>query len=224
MCVERERVSARRPQCEGGQARGQHQGRGADQLFGARAAEARARLGRRERHRADAHQAAARVQARLRRRLGQVPQHLLEDVQECVRRVHGPEARVVRHRLHGTGRLELGAAGLATDAPELRGRGQCDADRVGAPPLTLDRRAAGADDQHRLGLAPVGPPVRHVHLQGAAGLRLQGDAGRQPARHLRPEHLRRHVRLGLRRRLEAREQLPDAHRHRRLLLQRQSAR
>ena len=56
------------------------------------------------------------------------------------------------------------------------------------------------------------------------GLRLQVDRGRQPARHLRPQHLCRHVRLGVRRRLEAREQLPRSQRHRRLLLQLQPAR
>ena len=60
----------------------------------------------------------------------------------------------------------------------------------------------------RLGVAPVGSPLRDVHLRRPAGLRLQVDAGRQPARLVRPQHLRRHVRLGVRRRLEAREQLP----------------
>ena len=38
--------------------------------------------------------------------------------------------------------------------------------------------AAGADDRHRLGLAPVGSPLRHVHLRGQARLRLQVDARR----------------------------------------------
>ena len=37
-----------------------------------------------------------------------------------------------------------------------------DAGGLGAPPLALDRRAAGADDRHRLGLAPVGSPLRHA--------------------------------------------------------------
>ena len=45
-------------------------------------------------------------------------------------------------------------------------------------------------------------------LRRQPGLRLQVDDGRQPARHVRPQHLRRHLRLGVRHRLEAREQLP----------------
>ena len=59
---------------------------------------------------------------------------------------------------------------------------------------------------------------------GAAGLRLPLDLVGQPLDTLRPQPLRRHARLGLRHGLEAREQLPDAQGHRRLLLQRQPAR
>ena len=68
------------------------------------------------------------------------------------------------------------------------------------------------------------------HLYGTftyAGQPVYGfksTPGRQPARLLRAEHLRRHVRLGLRLRLEAREQLPGAQRHRSVLLQLQPAR
>ena len=53
--------------------------------------------------------------------------------------------------------------------------------------------AAGADDRHRLGLAPVGSPLRDVHLRGPARLRLQVDRGGQPARLVRTQHLRRHA-------------------------------
>ena len=69
-----------------------------------------------------------------------------------------------------------------------------------------------------LGLRQVRPSLRDVPLQGRAGPRLQVDGRRQPARHLRPQPLRRHVQLGLRRRLEAREQLPHAQGHGHLLL------
>ena len=57
---------------------------------------------------------------------------------------------------------------------------------------------------------------------GVYGLAL--DLGRRPPRQLRPQPLRRHLRLGLRPGLEAREQLPHPRAARLLVLQRQSAR
>ena len=47
---------------------------------------------------------------------------------------------------------------------------------------------------------PTGPGTSGITCSApspttVAVLRLQGDAGRQPARHLRPQHLRRHLRL-----------------------------
>ena len=119
---------------------------------------------------------------------------------DALRRLRRPAARLEGRRVQGAGRLLLGAAGLAADAAELRRRPERPAGGLGASPLALDRRPAGADDRHRLGLAPVGSPLRDVHLRRPARLRLQVDVGRQPARLVRPQHLRRHVRLGLRHR------------------------
>ena len=156
--------------------------------------------------------AAGRVQARLRGRLGQVPHELLEDVRHALRRLRRAGARVEGDGLQGARRLVLGAPGLAAGAPELRRdarrprrrSGSCGSrtGRATLPVLTI---------VDRLGLAPVGSPLRHVHLRGEPGLRLPVDLVGQPARHVRPQHLRRHVQLGVRRRLEAREQLPDPH-------------
>ena len=60
--------------------------------------------------------------------------------------------------------------------------------------------------------------------RGRPGLRLRLDPDRPAARRLRPQPLRRHARLGVRRGVEAREQLPHAQPDGRLLLQRQPAR
>ena len=48
--------------------------------------------------------------------------------------------------------------------PNYGGASERAAGVVGASALALDRRPAGADDLHRLGLAPVGPPLRDAHL------------------------------------------------------------
>ena len=155
---------------------------------------------------------------------GKYAHRLLEDVRRAraapttARRSPGRSPRARRPTAR-TGRCSRGSGCCRTTAATRRAAGG-----VGASPLALDRRPAGAHDRHRLGLAPVGSPVRDVHLRRPAGLRLQVDLGRQSARLVRPQHLRRHVRLGVRRRLEAREQLPRPQRHRRLLLQLQPAR
>ena len=47
---------------------------------------------------------------------------------------------------------------------------------------------------------------------------FKSTAGRHPARHVRAQHVRRHVQLGLRPGLEAGEQLPDAQGHGQVLL------
>ena len=90
--------------------------------------------------------------------------------------------------------------------------------RLGASAVALARRAAGADGQPELGLPQVPPHLRLVHVPRQAGPRLQVDLGRRPARHVRPQPLPRHLQLGLRPGLEAREQLPDAQGHRQVLL------
>ena len=91
--------------------------------------------------------------------------------------------------------------------------------RLGAPPLALDRRAASAHDRTR-----TGSWHQWDHLFGALTYGGQPVFGyqsttRTASRSTRSAaNLRRHVRLDVRLRLEAREQLPAAHRHRRLLL------
>ena len=72
--------------------------------------------------------------------------------------------------------------------------------------------------QGRLGLPALRPPVRLAQVQGQGRLRVQRDEVRLAARQVGPERLRRHVRLALRPRLEARERFPDASLERRLLL------
>ena len=62
------------------------------------------------------------------------------------------------------------------------------------------------------------PPVRLAQVQGQGRLRVQRVEVRLAARQVGPERLRRHVRLALRPRLEARERFPDASLERRLLL------
>ena len=74
------------------------------------------------------------------------------------------------------------------------------------------------DGEAELGLPPVPPHLRLVHLPRPSRARLQVDLGRRPARHLRPQPLPRHLRLGLRQGLAAREQLPDAQGHGQVLL------
>ena len=62
------------------------------------------------------------------------------------------------------------------------------------------------------------PPLRPTDVPRQAGLRIPLDAVRRSPRRVRTEHLRRHARLGVRRRLEAREQLPRAQPGRDVLL------
>ena len=101
-----------------------------------------------------------------------------EVVPRLVPEVHRAGARVVRDRVHGARRQPLGGAELAARAPELRPRPERDPGRVGAPPLALDDGSAGADDRHGLVVAPLGPPLRHLHLPRPAGLRLPLDLRR----------------------------------------------
>ena len=90
--------------------------------------------------------------------------------------------------------------------------------RVGASPLALDRRDREARCPLRLDVSPVPADLRPADVQGPPRLRLQPQAGRRAARRLRAEHLPRHVRLRLRKRLEARERLSHAQPDGRLLL------
>ena len=159
---------------------------------------------------------------------GQV--HLREELLEALLRRHLPAlrragARVAGRRVQGARRKLLGGPGLAARAAELRRSLRRPTQAVWELHLSHWTGALPVlDDQHRLVLAPVEPPLRHVHLRRQAGLRVRVDVDGAAARHVRPQRLRRHARLGLRDGLEAREQLPDAHRNRGLLLQRQPAR
>ena len=86
------------------------------------------------------------------------------------------------------------------------------------PALALARSAIRPRDLERLVVPALPPSLRAPHLSGRRRLRLRVDPLRRAARHVRPERLRRHARLGVRRGLEAGEQLPDAPAHRWLLL------
>ncbi len=155
---------------------GQREGRGADQLHRGRQAAARARLGRAQRDRADAGR-----DRRCRSALdyaggwGKYKRDYWKTFRNACTAYTGPGARVEGDGVHGARRLVLGAAGVAADAPELRARADRHAERVGTAPLALDGRAARAPDRHRLGVAAMGPPLRHVHVRRRSRLRLPLD-------------------------------------------------
>ena len=72
---------------------------------------------------------------------------------------------------------------------------------------------------HRLGLRrPFPRGLRPGDVSRQAGLRLPHDEVGQPARHVRAPHLRRHLRLGVRRRLAPRELVRRAQPERHVLL------
>ena len=210
--VDRERVRSDRPQRARRQLAVNAQGRGAGHVHARTASAARPRVGRDERDRADAARA-PQVAFRLDYAggWGKYKSDYWKTFQQRVQGLHRPGARLDGHRVHGAGRLLLGPAGLAADAAELRPRPAAAAGDVGAAALALDRRPAAARRS-----TPTGPGTSGITSSARtptrrAGLRLPLDLAGVAARHVRPQRLRRHVRLGLRRGLEAREQLPDAH-------------
>ena len=105
-----------------------------------------------------------------------------------------------------TGPCRAGSARSRTTAwmPTRRSPSGSCGSRTGRPTCPVLTIADG------LVVAQVGSPLRHVHLPRRARLRLRFDPDRPAARRLRAQPLRRHVRLGVRRGLEAREQLPHA--------------
>ena len=129
-----------------------------------------------------------------------------------------PAARLEGRRLHDTGRHPLGAPGLAADAAELRRRPDGRPGRLGAPALALVGATRAARDLDRLVVPAVPPPLRPAHVSRRRRVRLPLDPVRRAARHVRAQHLRRHVREQLRRRVAAREQLPQPQADGRLLL------
>ena len=90
--------------------------------------------------------------------------------------------------------------------------------REGAAAVALDRRTARPQDHDRPGQQGPRPPVRHLHVRRQRRLRLLLDVGGRPERQLRPQHLRRYLRLRVRLGLEAGKQLPHPRDRRKLLL------
>ena len=145
---------------------------------------------------------AGEAPARLLRRVGQVPQDHLAGLQERLPAVQRPQARLVRDRVPGPGRLLLGGSGLA-DRPARPRVPPVDDEAVGvAPrPLALDRPARARRGVHGLDLRrPLPRRLRASGLQGAARPRVPHNPLRSAARRLRPADLPRHARLGVRRR------------------------
>ena len=144
---------------------------------------------------------AGRVQARLLGRLRQVPRRRTgrrsarRACRTTARRSRGRWPRA-RRRTARTGRSRRGSASSRTTASRVRPRG-----RVGAAPLaldaarcpcstiTLDRASSGSD--HLFGT---------YTLDGKGIYGFGASTRRQPDRRVRPQHLRRHVQLGVRRR------------------------
>src|SRR5687767_8258129 len=89
---------------------------------------------------------------------------------------------------------------------------------MGAPSLPLVGPAAAAGALDGLGLPPLRPPLRALHLPGRAGARLPGHAPGQPARRLWPQRFPGYAGLSVRTGLAAREQLSRATPERSFLL------
>ena len=121
-------------------------------------------------------------------------------VREHVRHLQGPTARMAGDGVHGEGRLQLGVQSWQRMLPNY---GVTPNPNQAVWELRLSHWTGAAPRAHgerELGLRQVRPPLRDVPLQGRPRPRVQVDGRRQPARHLRPQPLRRHVQLGLRRR------------------------
>ena len=210
---------------QGHRLRRQREGRGARHVHGGRQVEARARLGRAQRDRADARAAAGVVQARLLGRLRQVQAGLLEDLHEHLQRLRRPGARVEGDGVQGARRLVLGAPGVAAHAAELRRRADRDPGRLGASALALDGRPARAARS-----TPTGRGTSGITSSARSRTTTQPVFGFRstPAgvpldtfgRNIYVDTFDSAYGAGL----EAREQLPDAHEHGRLLLLVQPAR
>mgnify|MGYP003693624857 CR=1 FL=1 len=131
-------LATRQPRRPQHPARREQQGRSARQLSDrARQEPARARLGRDQRAAAQPDARAAALQARLRGRLAQVPQALLEDLPEQLQRLRRPGASVDGEGLQGARRQLLGAQKWQVSAarPRLHALDRRPAP-VGAPPRT----------------------------------------------------------------------------------------
>ena len=112
----------------------------------------------------------------------------------------GPPLAVARHGVHRARRQPLGAAVVAADAAELRRPAERDAGGLGAPALALDRRPPRADRQHRTG--PTGSTTTSSGRSSTTVRPCTASSRRRSATRstVRPQPLRRHVQLGVRRR------------------------
>ena len=177
-----------------------------------------ARLGRDQRAHPEARPATGLVQARLLGRLGIAPQGSLARLQERLRPVPGARAELRRRRLHGAGRLALGrpevapAAAPVRDAPHVRAAGG----RAAALALPATSPSSWSRSTGSTASTTISTAGSSTRARASTGSRV--DDVRLSARQVGPERLRRHVRLTLRPRLEARERISDASLERRLLL------
>src|SRR5205085_7466475 len=107
----------------------------------------------------------------------------------------------------GARRLVLGVAGVAALSPAPRISVLAGvATAMGTARLALDRAARAARGLPGLGILGTGArPVRTLDVPGRAGTRLRHRQERGAERPLRPQPVHRHVRLCVRRRLEARD-------------------
>src|SRR5438876_9088822 len=202
-------LAADRSQRVAHQARGQLEGHGDDHVQRPRARDASARLGCEERALAAgaAGRSAGQVQARLLGRLGPLAEARLEALPERLPRLRRARAAVARDRLHGSGRLLLGAAELADGPPRPRLHAVApDAEHVVAASLALVRAAGEARRLQRLGLQrTLAGALRPAHLQGRRRARLRHNAVWSADRRLWAAALPRHARLPLLEGLGARE-------------------
>ena len=160
----------------------------------------RPRLGRDQRAPADDGAPAGRVPLDYSGGWGTYHSARLEGLPNACRPYDGPDAAWLVTGVQGARRLLLGVQSWQKMLPNS------------ASPPTPEQAAWELRLSHWTGELPQldvnldWAYRRYDHLyggftyRGAAGLRLHVDAARRPARHVRPEHLRRHVQLRVRRR------------------------
>ena len=205
--------------------RRQRQGRGAHLVPRRRQVEARARVGRAERDRVDPRTAAGRRSSSTTRAgAASTSSDYWKTFKSTCGAYDGPTLAWMVTACKASDGSYWALQAWQRMLPNYGVAPCADAGCLGASSLALDRRPAGADDRHRLGLAPVGSPLRHLHVRRPAGVRLQVDARRRPARHVRPQHLRRHLRLEVRQGWKRENSFLTHTEHGRLLLLVQPAR
>ena len=178
---------------------GRRQRPGAGLVHGARQALERARVERRQRTAPHSRQETGRLQARLLGRLGHVQEGRLEDLREHLRRVHRPAlawrvtsctAKDGSHWALQAWQRMLPNYGLTPSPKQAVWELRLSHWTGDLPALTVNTNWAYRKFDHLFGNVP---------LRRRPRARLQVDGRRQPARLLRPQPVRRHVQLGLRR-------------------------